>query len=121
VTALALPTRDAQKLAGILGMLGSAHAGERDAAALAADKFVGERGLTWPVLLGIERPSDSAVPSDTEMVRVCLDHIQFLNDWSADFIESIARQVARGRRLSLKQRAALLRTYAVVRQRGGPS
>jgi hypothetical protein len=121
VTALALSTPDAQKLAGILGMLGSAHAGERDAAAMAADKLVRERGLTWPIVLGIEPAADISEPTDTEMIRACRDHIRFLDDWSQDFIENIARQVARGRRLSLKQRAVLLRTYRVVRQRGGPS
>lgn len=35
------------RLAKILGMLGSAHAGERDAAFLAAERILKEAGLTW--------------------------------------------------------------------------
>ena len=87
---VALPVRDAQKLARILGMLGSAHAGERDAEALAADQLVRERGLTWPALLGIEPAANIWERTDKEMIQVCLDHIRFPNDWSQDFIESVA-------------------------------
>lgn len=39
------------KLVRILGMLGSDHAGERAAAALAADRLVKATGITWPALL----------------------------------------------------------------------
>jgi hypothetical protein len=35
------------RLAKILGMLGSAHAGERDAAFLAAERILKEAGMTW--------------------------------------------------------------------------
>jgi hypothetical protein len=112
-----LPTRDAQKLAQILGMLGSAHAGERDAAGLAADKFVRDRGLTWPALLGIGPAAAMSEPTDDEMIRACLDHIRFLDDWSQGFIEDIARRVACGQRLSSKQKAKLVRLYEVTKER----
>jgi len=41
------------RLAKILGMLGSAHAGERDAAFLAAERVLKEAGLTWYDILDI--------------------------------------------------------------------
>ncbi|HEY2418846.1 MAG TPA: hypothetical protein VGH84_13060 [Steroidobacteraceae bacterium] len=49
-----------QRLAGILGMLGSDHAGERAAAGLQAEAFRKKHGLTWPELLGI--PTVAAMP-----------------------------------------------------------
>jgi hypothetical protein len=42
----------ADKLTKILGLLGSDHPGERDAAAQAANKLVRERGLTWGDVIG---------------------------------------------------------------------
>ena len=47
---------DRQRLAAILGMLGSAHAGERAAAALQAEAFRRKHGLTWGELLGETPP-----------------------------------------------------------------
>ena len=49
-----------QRLAAILGMLGSSHAGERAAAALQAEAFRRKHRLTWPELLGI--PTVEATP-----------------------------------------------------------
>lgn len=46
-----------QRLAAILGMLGSEHAGERAAAALQAEAFRKKHGLTWAELLAL-RPED---------------------------------------------------------------
>ena len=43
----ALPATHRTKLAKLLGMLGSDHPGERDAAALAAHRLVTQAGLTW--------------------------------------------------------------------------
>lgn len=40
-----------RRLAGILGMLGSEHAGERASAALHAEAFRKQHGLTWAELL----------------------------------------------------------------------
>ena len=42
-----------QRMAKILGMLGSEHAGEREAAAKLADALRRESGLTWDQLLGL--------------------------------------------------------------------
>ena len=43
---------DRQRLAAILGMLGSEHAGERAAAALQAEAFRRHHNLTWDQLVG---------------------------------------------------------------------
>jgi hypothetical protein len=48
---------DRQRLAGILGMLGSDHAGERAAAALQAEAFRRRHGLTWAELLALPEPT----------------------------------------------------------------
>ena len=58
--ATSLTDNDTTKLAAILGMLGSNHAGERDAAALAACRFIRERGLQWLELL----QPDAIAPDD---------------------------------------------------------
>jgi hypothetical protein len=50
-----------EHLCKLLGLLGSAHAGERAAAGLKADQFVRSLGLTWP---DIVCTSPSLVPPD---------------------------------------------------------
>jgi hypothetical protein len=47
----ALSSSERAKLAAILGRLGSNHAGERDAAALAATRFISAKDVTWPSVL----------------------------------------------------------------------
>jgi len=47
----ALPAASRSKLAKLLGMLGSDHGGERDAAALAVARLVKAAGLTWAQIL----------------------------------------------------------------------
>jgi hypothetical protein len=42
-----------KRLVRVLGMLGSAHAGERDAAALMATRMLKEAGLTWYDVLNV--------------------------------------------------------------------
>jgi TorA maturation chaperone TorD len=56
-----------QRLAAILGMLGSAHAGERAAAALQAEALRRKLGLTWAELLATqdEPPAPPAQPAWT--------------------------------------------------------
>lgn len=48
---MAVTDTDRQRLASILGMLGSTHAGERAAAALQAEAFRKKHGVTWDELL----------------------------------------------------------------------
>jgi hypothetical protein len=97
-------------------MLGSAHAGERDAAALAADKLVRERGLTWLAILSIEPSESPANLTDAECIAVCMDRADLMTPWEINFLTGVARQVARGRRLSSKQRSVLHRLYAMARE-----
>ena len=52
----ALTGADRLRLCKLLGMLGSDHAGERDAAGLAAHQFIQKRGLTWKDALIREPP-----------------------------------------------------------------
>jgi hypothetical protein len=54
----------ADKLTKILGLLGSDHPGERDAAAQAANKLVRERGLTWGDVIG-----PSLIPEQPVRIR----------------------------------------------------
>ncbi len=49
---LARPDRD--RLVKLLGMLGSEHAGERDAAALAIERLRRDRGLSWARIFGVD-------------------------------------------------------------------
>ena len=46
-----MTTEERQKLAAILAMLGSEHAGERASAGMKAEEFRRKLGLTWPELL----------------------------------------------------------------------
>jgi hypothetical protein len=48
----ALTADERARLANILGRLGSDHQGERDAAALAAMRFMRQRGIVWPQVIG---------------------------------------------------------------------
>jgi hypothetical protein len=50
---------DRQRLAAILGMLGSAHAGERAAAALQAEAFLRKHRVTWQELLAAKSPVEA--------------------------------------------------------------
>src|SRR4249919_707795 len=59
-----MTTVERQRLAAILGMLGSDHAGERDAAAHQAEAFRRKHQLTWAELLAI--PPIAAAPLPPE-------------------------------------------------------
>ena len=49
---MALSPPERARLVNILGMLGSAHDGERASAALLATRMVRDRGITWADLIG---------------------------------------------------------------------
>lgn len=101
------------KLAAVLGRLGSEHAGERDAAALAADRLVRGRGLTWDaVLLEPARPHARAEPRPgLDDLAVCGRALDKLTPWEAEFIMGCAKQ----RTVSLKQQAIISRIAARLR------
>jgi hypothetical protein len=62
MSAAILTTTDRQRLASILGMLGSNAIGERDNAARAAEQFRRQHGLTWADLLLIPEPPAPQAP-----------------------------------------------------------
>lgn len=55
--------QERQRLAAILGMLGSDHAGERAAAALQAEAFRKRHGLTWSELLALSPAAPPPEPA----------------------------------------------------------
>lgn len=110
---MALRPAEVQRLAAILGRLGSEFAGERDAAALAASKFVHDRALGWEELLQAEPPTAVAVidPGVTRYWKhaaeeCLLEHSGALNDWETEFLQDLLR---RGRAPTARQEAVLRR------------
>ena len=102
-------TSELDKLARILGMLGSEHDGERAAAGLLATRTVREMGTTWSELLRppatphLER-NPAAIGWRT-MVAVCRSRPDLLSAWEREFVASVGRQ----RQVSEKQSAVLAR------------
>jgi hypothetical protein len=104
----ALAASDRQRLAKLLGLLGSDHAGERDAAGLAAHRLIRDRGLTWGDVIhpNAELPANrNAVQPWRETVAECLRHPRFgsLTPWERDFLRLLPNFI----RLSAKQRSVL--------------
>jgi hypothetical protein len=98
---------DRQRLARVLGMLGSTHDGEVLAAARLAEQLRARAGVTWTELLGAH-PSDDP---HGQIIR-CLDHPELLTDWEIDFLhilrgftEPTPKQRAILERIALKVRA----------------
>ncbi len=111
---MALSPPDRNRLAGILGMLGSSHAGERDAAALAADRFVRARGIAWPDLLAGEPAAPSqAAPVNTLQadIALCRAHPGLLTEWERVFLRGLKAE----RGVSPKQRRILIGMVNKVR------
>lgn len=110
-----MTSAERNRLAGVLGMLGSPHPGERDAAALAADRLVRGRGLSWDaVLLEPARPHARAEPPGFDDLAMCGRALDRLTPWEQDFVTSCARQ----RTVTAKQQAIISRI--AVRLRGAP-
>lgn len=86
---------DRDRLARVLGMLGSAHDGEALAAARQAERLRAEAGLTWNEIV-IPRPAAPPqarqVKSVTDAIRFVLQHGDLLTAWERDFVRSIATQ-----------------------------
>ncbi len=113
---MALPPADRNRLAGILGLLGSSHQGERDAAALAADRFVRSRGIAWPDLLaGEPAPPGRAAPVNTLQadIALCRAYSGLLTAWERAFLQGLKAEKG----VSPKQRRIL--TGMVNKVRGG--
>lgn len=93
-----LTSAERNKLVGILGMLGSAHDGERSAAAALASRMVRERGLSWDILIlgggghqGGGKASDGpgAGPAWRDALAFCQRHQSSLSDWEVYFIRGL--------------------------------
>jgi len=108
---IAFSGAERERLAKLLGLLGSDHAGERDAAGLAANRMVRQRRITWDDVLGVSTRAPVAShprsPGWREVVRRCHARKHALRPWERDFISGLDRFP----RLSPKQ-AGILRAIA---------
>ena len=114
----ALPDHPTDRLVRICGMLGSAHDGERAAAALLADRFVRDAGLTWEDVIRPAAPPASAEPAPRDLhdlIARCLARAEAFPLWERDFLCSLARF----RRLSVRQRRVLARLAQRLRDAEG--
>jgi hypothetical protein len=80
-----------------LGLLGSSHAGERDAAGLAADRLVRQVGLTWFDIVSppvVEQPVHVAVePAEPDnwrnTIAKCQARPELLSEWETAFLRKL--------------------------------
>lgn len=96
---------DRDKLARVLGMLGSAHDGEIAAAARAADALVRQSGLTWFQVINAPEGVPARPRNDQDCICACLA-AGGLSAWECSFLTTLLR---RDRGLSFKQRICLER------------
>ena len=117
----ALAASDRERLARLLGMLGSDHAGERDNAARAAHRLVQQHGITWfDVIIA---PVNLRLSTDDPLARftTCAEACTFalappmLTQWEFDFL----RNVASFSKLSPKQLDTLRRLVTRAIAAGG--
>jgi hypothetical protein len=110
-----------RKLVGVLGMLGSDHAGERDAAAQLANRIVRGAGLTWVELIAV--PRLEARPDSSprrppigwrERAARCAEYPLWLSEWEQNFLGGLPRRA----QPSEKQLAALDRIALKLRSQG---
>jgi hypothetical protein len=78
----ALTHSDRERLIKLLGMLGSSFAGERDAAGLAAVRFLRERKLDWAdvVLPNVSAPRAFCTEAEAE-IETCIRALDRLTPW----------------------------------------
>jgi hypothetical protein len=93
----ALAPQAADKLTKILGLLGSAHSGERASAAAKADALVRAAGLTWAEVINVPivpsapriRAWRSTSSDWQRMALYCHERRQQLSSWDRDFVRSM--------------------------------
>ena len=82
------PQRD--RLVKLCGLLGSDHAGERDAAAVLASRLLREANLTWADVIlpavGLDRAAPPTAGGHAAAVRWVLARQAMLNRWERSFI-----------------------------------
>jgi hypothetical protein len=100
-----LARSDRVRLVKLLSMLGSDHAGERDAAGLAAHRFLQKRGLSWEQALSPQRVEHRLPELGTwrKTVAACLASQMPLRPWEKGFLADLPQF----QRLSVKQRYIL--------------
>jgi hypothetical protein len=101
----ALPQADRTKLVKLLSMLGSDHAGERDAAGLAAHRLLQKRGVSWEDALN-PRPIERRLPEHATGRTTCarlLEKPGALRPWEQKFVADLPTFG----RISVKQRYVL--------------
>jgi len=100
-----LAQSDRTRLVKILCMLGSSHAGERDAAALAASRFLKTKCLTWADAL-TPQPIDRRLPERATWRMICarlMENPQALTPWERTFVAGLPKFQC----ISVKQRYVL--------------
>jgi hypothetical protein len=110
----ALTGADRLRLCKLLGMLGSDHAGERDAAGLAAHQLIRKRGLTWQDALIRESPKRE--PLFSTWRTTCAELMKRPGDlrpWERKFVTDLPAFP----RISTKQRYILFEIYDRVTKR----
>ncbi|MBF0497302.1 MAG: hypothetical protein HQK58_12130 [Deltaproteobacteria bacterium] len=108
------------KLGKVLGMLGSAHDGERLAAADRANALLKSNNLTWPDILTsrtsapyIMSATSTAGPysnwlSKLEGIKRCWAD---LNGWEKNFVKNVSKQIQKGKQPSPRQKTVLDELY----------
>jgi hypothetical protein len=121
VMTAAISASDRERLAKLLGILGSDHAGERDAAGLAAHRLVQASGLTWvhvvcrPQEAPHRDPRGGSLRGDWRATAMtCGPYQHLLNRWEHDFLIGLPRFP----RLSVKQSATLIKIVTRLRTCG---
>jgi hypothetical protein len=123
VSALAEVDRD--RLAKLLGLLGSAYDGEVANAGRLADKLVRGAGLMWPDIIAPSLPPPDHDHCDDPgadplrgdwraMAAACTRFPRLIDKWEADFLSGLQRFP----RLSSKQRTILIRIVMRLRAAG---
>jgi hypothetical protein len=107
---------DRERLARVLGMLGSDHEGEVVAAARQAERLRAEAGLSWNQIVVSALPApprQRSVQTVADAIAYVIDHDETLTDWEFNFAQSLGRQRYP---LSQKQITVLERLVEKVRR-----
>jgi hypothetical protein len=103
---------DRDRLAKLLGMLGSDHDGEVAAAGRHADALVRRAGLTWADVVSDRQPAlYDGCSSSAEQISFCLRNRDGLSQWEIQFLLSLHRQ---SYELTERQRSVLAGIVAKV-------
>jgi hypothetical protein len=118
--AMPIPPDLANRLAKVLGMLGSDHDGEIAAAGRRANQMVRSAGLTWSEVISPTTPASNAshTPrrrwrrpvSASDSAALCLQWPEVLTDWETDFCRSLVGR----QRISPRQSEVLARIVRKV-------